>query len=67
VILGPVEVGKTFLATALRHIAVRRGRSVHLERADTLFKRLKAARCLRPDCLTIVGSCSATVFAERIG
>lgn len=44
VILGPVGVGKTFLATALGHIAVRRGRSVHFERADVLLKRLKATR-----------------------
>ena len=43
-ILGPVGVGKTFLATALGHIAVRRGRSVHFERADVLLKRLKATR-----------------------
>jgi predicted ATPase len=39
-----VGVGKTFLANALGHIAVRRGHSVHTERADKLFKRLKAAR-----------------------
>jgi DNA replication protein DnaC len=44
VILGPVGVGKTFLATTLGHIAVRRGHSVHFERADTLLKRLKASR-----------------------
>jgi DNA replication protein DnaC len=43
-IMGPVGVGKTFLANALGHIAVRRGHSVHTERADKLFKRLKAAR-----------------------
>jgi DNA replication protein DnaC len=43
-IMGPVGVGKTFLANALGHIAVRRGHSVHAERADKLFKRLKAAR-----------------------
>jgi DNA replication protein DnaC len=43
-ILGPVGVGKTHLATALGHIAVRRRRSVHMARADKLFKRLKAAR-----------------------
>jgi DNA replication protein DnaC len=43
-ILGPVGVGKTFLANALAHIAVRRGHTVHAERADKLFKRLKAAR-----------------------
>jgi DNA replication protein DnaC len=44
VIMGPVGVGKTFLATALGHIAVRRRRSVHFERADHLFKRLRVAR-----------------------
>jgi DNA replication protein DnaC len=43
-IMGPVGVGKTFLANALGDIAVRRGHSVHSERADKLFKRLKAAR-----------------------
>jgi DNA replication protein DnaC len=32
-ILGPVGVGKTHLATALGHIAVRRRRSVHMARA----------------------------------
>jgi DNA replication protein DnaC len=43
-ILGPVGVGKTFLATALGHIASRRRYRVHFERADKMFKRLKAAR-----------------------
>jgi DNA replication protein DnaC len=43
-ILGPVGVGKTHLAHALGHIACRRGYKVHTERADRLFKRLKAAR-----------------------
>jgi DNA replication protein DnaC len=42
--LGPVGVGKTHLATALGHIAVRRRVGVHMTRADRLFKRLKAAR-----------------------
>jgi len=42
--LGPVGVGKTFLATALGHIACRRRFSVHFERADRLHKRLKACR-----------------------
>ena len=37
-------MGKTFLANALGHIAIRRGRSVHTERADKLFKRLRGAR-----------------------
>ena len=39
-ILGPVGVGKTFLATALGHIACRRRVTVHFERADRLLKRL---------------------------
>ncbi len=43
-VLGPVGVGKTFLATAPGHIACRRRISVHFERADRLHKRLKAAR-----------------------
>jgi DNA replication protein DnaC len=43
-ILGPVGVGKTFLATALGHIAVRRRLTVHMASAGHLFKRLKAAR-----------------------
>ncbi|HUC27886.1 MAG TPA: IS21-like element helper ATPase IstB [Streptosporangiaceae bacterium] len=43
-ILGPVGVGKTHLATALGHIAIRRRLSVHMARAGQLFKKLKAAR-----------------------
>jgi DNA replication protein DnaC len=43
-LLGPVGVGKTHLATALGHIAVRRRRSVVFARADQLFRILKAAR-----------------------
>ena len=43
-VLGPVGVGKTFLATALGHIACRRRVGVHFERSDKLHKRLKAAR-----------------------
>jgi DNA replication protein DnaC len=43
-IMGPVGVGKTFLANALGHAAVRRKYTVCTERADKLFKRLKAAR-----------------------
>ena len=44
VIMGPVGVGKTFMATALGHAAVRRRYSVHFERTDRLLKRLKASR-----------------------
>jgi DNA replication protein DnaC len=43
-IFGPVGVGKTFLATALGHAAVRRRFSVHFERCDRLLKRLRASR-----------------------
>jgi DNA replication protein DnaC len=43
-ILGPVGVGKTFMASALGHVACRRARSVHFERADRMLKRLKASR-----------------------
>jgi len=43
-LLGPVGVGKTHLASALGHIAVRRRLSVHAARADKLFTRLRAAR-----------------------
>ena len=43
-IVGPVGVGKTFLAQALGHIACRRGHSVLALRADRLLKTLKHAR-----------------------
>ena len=43
-ILGPVGVGKTHLASALGHIAVRRRRSVLMRRTDHLLKDLKASR-----------------------
>jgi DNA replication protein DnaC len=43
-VLGPVGVGKTHLASALGHIAIRRRISVHFARADKLFTRLRAAR-----------------------
>lgn len=44
VIMGPVGVGKTFLATALGHAAIRRRYSVHFERTDTMLRRLRASR-----------------------
>ena len=43
-LMGPVGVGKTMLAHALGHLAVRRGLTVHCEVADKLFLRLKASR-----------------------
>jgi len=44
VIMGPVGVGKTFMATALGHIACRRRHTVLAGRADQLLKRLRASR-----------------------
>jgi DNA replication protein DnaC len=43
-LLGPVGVGKTFLANALGHIACRRGYSVLMMRAEKMLKTLKASR-----------------------
>jgi DNA replication protein DnaC len=43
-IVGPVGVGKTFIAHALGHIACRRGHTVLAVRADRLLKMLKHAR-----------------------
>ena len=44
VIMGPVGVGKTFVASALGHAAVRRRYSVVFQRADVMLKRLRASR-----------------------
>ena len=44
IILGPVGVGKTHLATALGHMAIRRRHTVQFARSDKLFTRLRAAR-----------------------
>lgn len=43
-VMGPVGVGKTFVASALGHVAVRRRYSVAFHRADVLLKRLRASR-----------------------
>jgi DNA replication protein DnaC len=43
-LLGAVGVGKTHLATALGHIAVRRRIPTLMLRANSMFKRLKASR-----------------------
>ncbi len=43
-IVGPVGVGKTFLAHALGHIACRAGHSVLAVRSDRMLKTLKHAR-----------------------
>jgi DNA replication protein DnaC len=44
VVLGPVGVGKTFLACALGHLACRGGFQVHFQRADALLRKLKQSR-----------------------
>jgi DNA replication protein DnaC len=44
VLLGPVGVGKTFLASALGHLACRGGYHVRFERADDLLRRLRQSR-----------------------
>jgi DNA replication protein DnaC len=44
IVMGPVGVGKTHLASALGHIACRRRRSVLMGRTDRVLKRLRAAR-----------------------
>lgn len=43
-VMGPVGVGKTFIASALGHAAVRRRYSVSFHRTDVLLKRLRASR-----------------------
>lgn len=45
-IVGPVGVGKTFLAHAIGHVACRRGFSVLAVQADRMLKTLKQARLL---------------------
>jgi DNA replication protein DnaC len=68
VIAGPVGVGKTFMATTLGHIAIRRRYSVLMVRADQALKRLRASRLdgthdtelrrlIRPDVLLIDDFC----------
>ena len=59
-VMGPVGVGKTFLATALGHAAIRRHYSVHFERADVLLKRLKA-RGSTTVTTSSSASCSASI------
>jgi DNA replication protein DnaC len=44
VILGPVGVGKTFLACALGHLGCRAGYNVRFSRADALLRSLKQSR-----------------------
>ena len=43
-ILGPVGVGKTFIASALGHLACRHGYNVTFARADETLRRLRQSR-----------------------
>lgn len=43
-LLGPVGVGKTFIASALGHAACRAGRKVLFIRADKMFQELRQSR-----------------------
>jgi DNA replication protein DnaC len=44
VVLGPVGVGKTFLCSALGHLACRSGFNVRFHRADALLRLLRQSR-----------------------
>jgi len=44
VVLGPVGVGKTFVAQALGHLACRHGYHVHFIRADEMLRTLRQSR-----------------------
>jgi DNA replication protein DnaC len=44
VVLGPVGVGKTFIASALGHIACRNGYRVRFLRADAMLRSLRQSR-----------------------
>ena len=44
VVLGPVGVGKTFLASALGQLACKSGFHVRMERADALLRKLRQSR-----------------------
>lgn len=44
VVLGPVGVGKTFLASALGHLACRGGFNARFHRADALLRKLRQSR-----------------------
>lgn len=44
VVLGPVGVGKTFLATAIGHVACRHRYQVHFTRADEMLRKLRQSR-----------------------
>lgn len=58
VILGPVGVGKTFMANALGHIACRYGYHVLIRRADEMLKALAQSRFDNSRDLVMVELCA---------
>lgn len=44
IIMGPVGVGKTYLANALGHVACRQGHGVRFTRADAMLRELRKSR-----------------------
>ena len=77
VILGPVGVGKTFLANALGHLCCRAGFNVRLLRADALLRQLKQSQAhkasasarptLAPSIVTMLQGRSDSLFFDRVG
>ena len=63
VIMGPVGVGKTFIASALGHAAVRRRYSVVFQRADVMLKRLRASPWTTATTPRCASSCGSTCWS----
>lgn len=61
-ILGPVGVGKTFLASALGHIACRHGYGVLFRRADQMLKTLKQSRLDNSRDAVMIDLCSVDLL-----
>jgi DNA replication protein DnaC len=62
VILGPVGVGKTFLANALGHFACRHRYDVRFLRADQMLARLRASRLDNSHAAEVTALCSVDLL-----
>ena len=62
VILGPVGVGKTYLGSALGHLACRSGFNVRFSRADALLRQLKQSRMDNSRDALMVALCTVDVL-----